>query len=1452
VNCPSCGYENPTIAKFCQGCGGRFRTACSGCGTELPPRARFCHECGQRTASEATPPEKAAPAPSAPRRLADGRYELRRFIGEGAKKRVHLAYDSRLDREVALALIKTDGLDDAGRVRVRREAQAMGSLGDHPNIVTVHDIGEDGDQLFIVSQYMSGGDLESALQDAGEQRRLEPGEALRIAIQLCHALEHAHSRGVVHRDLKPGNVWLAADGSARLGDFGLAVSADRTRLTQEGMMVGTVAYMAPEQALGRGPDARSDLYALGATLYEMLTGRPPFLGDDAVAIISQHIHTPPVAPSWHNPEIPPRLETLVLELLEKDPERRPASASVLAEQLEQVSSGSAEPTPAGEPATVNPLDRLAGGVFVGREDQLEQLRRGVDDALSGRGSVLLLVGEPGIGKTRTSDELATYARLRGAQVLWGSCYEGEGAPAYWPWMQIIRAYVHEREPQLLLSEMGPGAADIAEIVSEVRERLPGLPAPPKLEPEQARFRLFDSITSFLKNASQREPIVLVLDDLHWADRPSLLLLQFLARDVDASRILLLGTYRDVEVGRQHPLEQTLGELARTQTGERVLLRGLSDDDVARFIELTSGHTAPRALVEAVYRETEGNPFFVHEVVRLLQSDGRLEHPESVASWSLEIPQGVRQVVGRRLDGLPEECNRVLAVASIIGRDFELRVLAEAAQLEEEALLELLEQAEDARILTEADGAPGAYRFSHALVRETLYDEVRTTRRVRLHRRIAEVLEQRHAGRIEPHLDALAYHYCEAASGGDVEKAVDYATRAARRALEGLGFEEAANHFDRALTALEAAEAADETLRCELMLQKGDAYFRAGVPEARDRSFLEAADLARALGSPLHLAMAVVGRLDAWIAPTAREPELLRLLDEAIAELGDDYPALRGRLLARRAGRLAWTVAPDAAEAAKAAAREAVRLVESTENLDARREANHVYERLVVGPRGAAESLARGLELAELASRIGDRGVEHGVRHVCVLHAHLLGDFETADREAAICRQLAEELRQPMPWALVEQCAAQRALRLGRLAEARHHAWQGRTQILRVWEPVASQTFGAQLYHLRRLQGRVAETLETLRAGVEAQPGAPIWRGLLACAYAESGEVDAARRELELARRDDYAALRQNPLNGPETYALLSEACVAAEHGDAAAELYEILLPLVGLQLQLTSLIPLGAAARYLGNLTLLLGRPEAAEEHLQQAIAFETRTGSLGWLPRAQCDYARMLLVRSASGDREKALGLLDAAMKTCQELGLKGWLDLCIETKLAAQGVDSGTTTAKGTIDAVVSSIGSRAHDFRQGFTAMTERLGDLRAREVIREHNAIVREQLRAEGGHEVEMQGDAFLLAFPSPPRAFACAIAIQRRLAERNANAEVPIRIRIGLHTGEVLRDAERFFGLSVILAARIAGQADGGEILVSSLLAERLQSVGDVRFGAARQVDLKGISERNTLHRAEWE
>ncbi len=376
-------------------------------------------------AAAAAPPTNDSAQPAS---FSDGRYQVTRFLGEGGKKMVYLAQDTLLDRDVAFALIKTDGLDDVSRTRISREAQAMGRLGSHPHIVTVFDLGEHENQPFMVVELLGGGDVEGVLEDA-EGGKLSLEQAISIAIETCRGLEFAHSRGIIHRDLKPGNVWLTEDGIAKIGDFGLAVAMDRSRLTAEGMMVGTVSYMPPEQAMGGEVTPRADLYSLGAMLYEMVCGRPPFLGDDNIAIIGQHINTPPVAPTWHRSDCPRPLEALIMRLLSKDPSERPESASDVLAALEAVDVSPSDQSITEPEVAVNVLDSLAGDVFVGRQREMDDLKAALEDALGGRGRMVTLVGEPGIGKTRNRSGTCDLCRTPRRTGAVGTVLRGTGRSA---------------------------------------------------------------------------------------------------------------------------------------------------------------------------------------------------------------------------------------------------------------------------------------------------------------------------------------------------------------------------------------------------------------------------------------------------------------------------------------------------------------------------------------------------------------------------------------------------------------------------------------------------------------------------------------------------------------------------------------------------------------------------------------------------------------------------------------------------------------------------------------------------------------------------------------------------------------------------------------------------------------------------------------------------------------
>jgi hypothetical protein len=813
--------------------------------------------------------------PLQPATFANGRYVVKRFLGEGGKKRVYLAHDTRLDRDVAFALIKTEGLDAAARERITREAQAMGRLGNHPNIVTVYDIGEEQEQPFLVLPVLEGGDVEGLIEKAPEHK-LPIDQAIRIGADTCEGLEILHSKGLVHRDVKPGNTWLTNDGRAMIGDFGLAVAVDRSRLTQAGMMVGTVSYMAPEQAMGGEVTPRADLYALGAMLYEMVCGRPPFVGDESVAIIGQHLNTPPVAPSWHRPDCPPALEALILRLLEKDPNKRPSSAAEVCDALRSIplsplpreGEGEGEGAASRQSITASSVaaDPLYRTVFVGREAELKQLQSAFDAAVSGQGGLVMVVGEPGIGKTAVCQQLQTYVSLRGGRTLVGHCYEeGSLSLPYLAFVEAMRTYVLARDPDGLRSDLGSGAADVARIVSEVRDRV-AVELRDAGDPEDDRWRLLQSVTTFLRNASSVQPLVIVLEDLHWADRGTLDLLQHVARNLQGARLLVVGTYRDVEVDRAHPLSSALAELRRSGSFLRVPLRGLTVDEVHRMYEAIRGNEVPWAQAELVYRQTEGNPLFVQEVLRYLVEEGYVVREEGryMAKAPGEgVPEGLRDVIGRRLSHLDEKANQVLAAASVIGRDFRLDVLQKVAGLSEEDLYVALEEATGRAIVEQVQAPSGiAFRFTHAMFRQLLYQEIFAPRRIRLHQQVGNALEEVHARRLEEHAAELAEHFSQSTETADLEKAVRYGELAAQRAMGVFDYGEAARFLAKVMDVHEVLGSDDELKVCELLLKLADALMLAGEPlKAVEGPLEQAFSLAEGLAHSDYLARSFVLAFD---------------------------------------------------------------------------------------------------------------------------------------------------------------------------------------------------------------------------------------------------------------------------------------------------------------------------------------------------------------------------------------------------------------------------------------------------------------------------------------------------------------------------------------------------------------------------------------------------------------
>ena len=468
-------------------------------------------------------------------------------------------------------------------------------------------------------------------------------------------------------------------------------------------------------------------------------------------------------------------------------------------------------------------------VFVGREAELEQLKAALDDAFGGRGGLAMLVGKPGIGKTRLAERLANYAGARGSSVLWGRCFESKGSPPYWPWVQMIRQYLASREQADLIVEMGASAPAIAALEPMVNQKLPNLDPLPPMAPDQAEFRLFDSITTFLQNLSRSQPVLAVLDDLHWADEASLKLLQFVTRELADSRLMLICTYRDIELSRKHPLTDTLSDLSREHVFHRLVLEGLTVEDTRHLIEATAGDPVHRRVVESIYTRTEGNPLFLGEVVRLLSHTGQLTDPEPDDPIQIAVPEGVRETIGQRINRVTDRCANVLTTASIIGREFDFDLLFMLGDLSEDRMLDVIDEALEVHLIDDVPGTHDLYQFAHPLIHQTFTEELSNSRRARLHSRIARALEEMHSYDLEAHSAEFAYHFGFSSDHDELRKALDHAKAAADRATSVYAFAEAARLLEQALHILAVVEPDGDRRRCDLLIDLGEALLPTGEP-----------------------------------------------------------------------------------------------------------------------------------------------------------------------------------------------------------------------------------------------------------------------------------------------------------------------------------------------------------------------------------------------------------------------------------------------------------------------------------------------------------------------------------------------------------------------------------------------------------------------------------------------
>ena len=905
---------------------------------------------------------------------------------------------------------------------------------------------------------------------------------------------------------------------------------------------------------------------------------------------------------------------------------------------------------------------LAGpgpGSFVGRGEELDALHDCWRAAGQGACRAVFVGGEPGIGKSRLVGEFAGGLHASGAIVLFGTCEEDLDV-AYQPFTEALSAYVADCDIDVLRSHVRKHGGELARVVGELATRLaPDLPAPITAEPEAERFRLFEAIASLLETASQRQPVLLVLDDLQWANKPTLLLLRHLLRQQRAGSLMVVGLYRATETS--DILTDTLADLRRSHDVRRIMLDGLDEHGVAAYVEAVAG--APldergRAFARRLCEETAGSPFFVGEVLRHLAETGAMAR--TADGWAsptveeFELPASVREVIARRVGRLPEATRAALTLASVIGPTFSLATLERANGLRGDALLDAVEPAVAAGMVRDVEGRPGTFVFAHELVRRALYDEPSVLRRARMHRRVAEALEDAPVSpKLSPNVSEIARHYLEAAADGVSEKAVEYAVLAAERAVARLAYEEAVRFYEHALEVVDWAGLGDGARACDLTLGLADAHWRAGDVLPSREAYSRAAEIARSLGDPQRLALAALRSdtdLGGYCHSIRADAHLIALLEEALEMVADDHPALRARLLARLAIELFYV--RGTSDRRIDLAREAVAIAESLGDETVILFTRRCQMWSALQPTDPLEErLHASAEIIALSEAAGAIEVAYESRFLRVTLFLEAGDLAAADAEAAEGAKLAEQLGVPgfLPW--VSAYRSVRAWIDGRLEDAEQlntqaleEAMQHRTDPELVFTLIGGQAFANQ--YLRDM----TDVIPAMEAMNEEQgPASGEIRAGLALAYRCADRREDCRRVFEDLASNDFEAI-DTGAGWLINFALAAQACAYLGDTERAAFFYERLTPLADRWCAGVILV-FGPISWILGRLATTLGHYDDAERHFSDALARTSAAGARIFFAECCYDYSSMLARRTAHLDR--ARDLVTTASRTAEELDL-------------------------------------------------------------------------------------------------------------------------------------------------------------------------------------------------------
>jgi DNA-binding SARP family transcriptional activator len=887
--------------------------------------------------------------------------------------------------------------------------------------------------------------------------------------------------------------------------------------------------------------------------------------------------------------------------------------------------------------------------FIGRDDVLTRLRERYSLAEAARRQFVLLCGEPGIGKTRLASEFARHAHRGGAIVLYGRS-DAESLVPYQPFITAFEHYIAECGDGNFARELEFELRELGRLIPGLRRHVPTLLEPLSVEPELRRYRMFDAVSRVLAFVARDAPVVLILDDLHWADTSTALLVRHTVQQLHSVRLLIVGTFRDSEGCRSEDLAELLASSRPERGFERISLSGFDSNETAALVASRQGRDSTDGFIRQLRYATGGNPLFIEETLKSFAEAEAAKGDDVVSERALSgigVPQRVNAVIAQRLLRLSENTRHVLAVASVVGAEFQLGLLEALIEQPAEQIISSLEEAEAAGLVREIKDDIDRFSFSHALVREVLREQQSDSRRRRRHQRIGEALEVIAAtSAVNP--AELAYHFFEGRHSDRGGKALRYSLEAGDRAAEALAHEEAAEHYKRALRALELQAPPDESRRCEVLLALGRVGVRQGDPQAR-LTFGQAADLARRQGLPEHLGRAALGFVSRYTEAGVVDDTGIALLREALDQLGEDPSALRAELTARLADSIHFAPEHEETVPLSHTAMVMAREVGDTHALVAALVSRHAA---LLHIAHLDERLRLSQELLGLAERVGERELEALGHHWRIYDLLEAAEVESARAEHRALVELAKELRQPLydhfrvGWEVVWANMA------GRIKEAEQFAEDSYELGKRAQARDAETVYWAQLVALRRREYRLSDFVSTVQSAADQHPALMAWRAVLPLAHLAAGKTKEAVEEFEWLAHDDFSRVPRD-MFWFTCVCVLAETCALIHDTNRAGVLYQMLLPYKDCNVQVTRAACWGSCERFLGLLAAATAQWEAASGHYESAITKNAAGGLPGAVSLVQRDYAEMLVARRANGDLDRAADLYRETLQAAEAEGM-------------------------------------------------------------------------------------------------------------------------------------------------------------------------------------------------------